>query len=354
MSKPKNTVTSFKQVIADLLDITQPFSPTYLHRFSDIDPADLAALRIAWPKVESARRIALIEDLEDLADVDTLVSFDDVARFALEDEEPEARAAAIRLLWESEDEKLIPVLVKLMQTDPDEIVRASAATGLGAFVYRGELDEINTEAYKAIELSLLAVYHSQEKPIIRRRALESLGFSGNLEVPALIEESYNSGDKDWIASALFAMGRSADERWEKQILSKLDSTDPDMQLEAVRAAGELEIAGARKPILDLLKKPEELDDDLRTAAIWSISQIGGQGVRTRLEKLGEQTEDEDEASFIDDALDNLDFNEGMINFGLLNMAPEIDEEHTAIVDLTEGQEEDEDDEDEEPLYGSNN
>ena len=354
MSKTKKSVVPFKQVVADLLDSSKPFSPTHLHRFSDIDPADLALLRISWLKVDPLRRVALLQDLEDLADTDTLVSFDDLARFALDDTEPEVRASAIRLLWEANDEKLIPILIKLMQSDPDEMVRASAAGGLGLFVFLGELEEIKTDNYKTVVSSLLAVYRSTDKPVVRRRALEALGYSSDEQIPALIEEAYDTNDKDWLASALFAMGRSADERWEKQVLANMDSPNADVQLEAVRSAGELELASARKLILELLKKPEELDDELRTAAIWSISQIGGKGVRERLAKLSEATEDEDEASFIDDAMDNLDFNEGMVSFGMLDMTPKIDEEHTLIVDLAEDDKEEEEDEDEEPWYGSNN
>ncbi len=66
MAKIKKVQAPFKAIITELLDTSKPFSPTNLHRFSDIDPADLASLRIAWPKVDTARRVSLLEDLEDL------------------------------------------------------------------------------------------------------------------------------------------------------------------------------------------------------------------------------------------------------------------------------------------------
>jgi len=353
MPKTEKTQAPFKQVVVDLLDTSKPFSPTLLHRFSDIDPADLAALRIAWPQINPERRVSLLQDLEDLADTDTLVSFEDMAHFTLNDSDARVRAIAIRLLWETNNEKLIPIFIKMMTSDPDEIVRAGAAGGLGLFVYLGELEEIQTDLYKKVEDGLLSVYNGTDKPIVRRRAVEALGYSSNDEVPPILEESYTSTDKDWQASALFAMGRSADERWGKKILAKLDSPELDAQLEAVRAAGELELQNARKPLLDLLKNPEELDVDLRSAAIWSISQIGGKGVRERLEKLSENTEDEDETYFIDEALDNLDFKEGVASLGISDMTPVIDEEHTRIVDLSSDEEEDEE-EDDDFLYGTKN
>jgi hypothetical protein len=147
----------------------------------------------------------------------------------------------------------------------------------------------------------------------------------------------------------------------------LDSSEDDVQLEAVRAAGELELEKARKPILDLLKKPDEVDFDLKSAAVWSLSQIGGQGVREKLERMSETAEDEDESYFIDEALDNLDFKEGTGALGIMDMTPVIDEEHTHIVDLASENEDEEDDldfeivedieddeEDDNPLYGTNN
>ncbi len=253
----------------------------------------------------------------------------------------------------------------MMKNDPDEMVRAGAAGALGLFVYLGELQEIGEEKYQKVYDALMTVYHSQDKPIVRRRVVEALGYSGKDEVPSIIEEAYASPDKDWQATGLFAMGRSADERWEKKILAKLDSPELDVQLEAVRAAGELELEKARKLILDLIKNPEEVDAELRTAAAWSLSQIGGQGVREKLERMAESAENEDETYFIDEALDNLDFKEGTGGLGMLDMTPLIDEEHTHIVDLaSDGEEEDEDlefgpeedieDADDDLLYGTKN
>ena len=369
MAKNKKTQTPFKIVISELLDASKPFSPTNLHRFSDIDPADLAALRINWSKVDTERRVHLLEDLEDLVDTDTLVSFDDLARFAMEDPEARVRAVAIRLLWETNDLNLIPTFATMMKNDTDEMVRAGAAGALGLFVFLGELEEIEKIHYQTVYDALLAVFRGQDKPVVRRRALEALGYSSKDEVPAIIEESYASRDRDWQASALFAMGRSADERWAGHILAKLDSSDDDVQLEAVRAAGELELDKACKPIMDLLKNPSEVDFELKSAAVWSLSQIGGKGVREKLERMSENAEDEDESFFIDEALDNLDFKEGTGALGIMNVTPLIDEDHTHIVDLArENDDEDEDlefgiaenleDEEEEgddnPLYGSKN
>jgi HEAT repeat protein len=338
----------FNQVISALLDNNTPFSPTYLHRFSDITPEDLAELKKAWPQVNSDRRAAVLEDIEELAESDTLVNFDDFSRSVLDDTNPRARAAAIRLLWECEDTRLVPVFIRMMEHDDDLVVRASAATALGLFIYLGELEEISDPVAKKVEESLLTTVASQDPALVRRRALESLGFSSRSEIPPIIKKAYEDGDKEWQASSLFAMGRSADPRWERSVLDKLDESDADVQLEAVRAAGALELESARQVLLEVLASDTETDEDITAAAIWSLSQIGGGNVRDALEALLDHTEDDDLAEYIEQALDNLNFTEEFPAFSMLDFDPQDKEKLDQIIDLAE---EDEDD-DEDNLLGT--
>lgn len=350
MAKQGKTQLQFKQIIAELVDTARPFSPKHLHRFSDLDPADLALLRIAWPTVNAERRVLLLQDLEELADADTLVAFDEVARLGLEDPDARVRTIALRLLWEDEDPRLIPELIRLMEKDPDETVRAGAASGLGLFIYLGELEAISAEKLRLAETALLKVYQSSEKQIVRQRALEALGYSGRSEVAQLIEAAIVSPDKNWQASALFAMGRSADERWENEILSHLENPEPEVRLEAVRAAGLLSLSSARLALLEVLEEGEDVDPELRSAAIWSLSQIGGEEVRATLEKLAEETEDEDEADYLEEALDNLSFTEGVLGLGMFDLDNLANPENMIILDPDE-----EDKESDDPtIYGTNN
>src|SRR3990172_12612527 len=115
---------SFDKGISALLDNEHPFPAVHWHRFSDISIPDLEKLEKIWPDVKPDRRTALLEDLEILAESDTLVSFDDLARFALDDPDPRAREVALRLLWESEDSSLIQKMMQMVDNDPVEKVRA--------------------------------------------------------------------------------------------------------------------------------------------------------------------------------------------------------------------------------------
>ena len=327
----------FQIVVDALLDKNTPFLARYLHRFSDITPTDLALLLKAWPQITPQRKYTLLEDLEELAETDTLTNFGDMARPLLKDADPQVRIRAIRLLWEDEDKKLVPIFLTLLNEDEESEVRAAAANALGLFIYQGELEKIPAQLHHQIEDDLLKVATSAKETLVRRRALESLGYSGRAEVIPLIEAAYQAKDPDWVVSALFAMGRSGDERWKKQILSELHAPDEDIRSEAIHAAGELELATARPLLLDMLEDEEDLE--LRRELIWALSKIGGEGVHDRLEEILDAETDDDEADFIEEAMDNLTFTEDMAKFDLFDLDPDADL-HEEDLDEEDGADED--------------
>lgn len=302
------TEIPFQTLLDALVDADNPFQPRFLYRLSDLSEADLALLEKTWPSVPTWRRKALMEDIEQLGEQDLLLSFEGLCHLALRDQAADVRLPAARILWDYELPSLITVFLDLLEKDPDADVRAVAAGALGRFVYAGELDEISTRSLHEIEDSLIKVMHSNDELPVRLRALESLGYSSRDEVIPLIEDAFASGDRNWIASALYAMGRSADERWTPQVLKMLGSQHPQLRAEAARAAGELEIHDALPVLLDLI---EDTDDNTRMASIWSLSQIGGEGVSEVLEKLYDECEDEDELDLLENAIDNLAFTDGM-------------------------------------------
>ncbi len=311
----------FNKLIDALLDENTPFSPRYLNRLSDLEPADASRLAEAWQKIPLRRREALLEDLEEVHLADTVLSFEAVGRIALKDSEPGVRRRAIQILREYELVDLMPTFVHLAEHDPDENVRAESATALATFIYMGEVEDISPKKLLQVEECLLRITSSSDTPLVRRRALEAIGFSSREEVPRLIEQAYVSPDTDWLVTALFAMGRSANTRWNPQVLKMLDHKRPPVRAEAAGAAGELEIKAAVPRLIELL---EDVDPDVRMASIWALSQIGGEGVRQALEDLLEETEDDDEANQIDNALENLDFTEEMKELTMLEYPEDTD------------------------------
>jgi len=125
------------------------------------------------------------------------------------------------------------------------------------------------------------------------------------------------------------------------VLKCIDDSRPIVRAEAVVAAGELELEEATRPLLKLLR---EDNDNVRSAVIWSLSQIGGENVAEALEAMLDKTEDDEEAELLEDALDNLSFTEDMRKFDLLDI-PE-DESGAYITDEEVEVEERDDEQDE--------
>ncbi len=304
------------KIIDALLDESTSFSPRYLNRLSDLQPEDTSRLAENWPKISARRRQALLEDMEEVHLADDLLSFEAVARVALKDTEPEVRKRAIQILREYELVDLLPTFMHMAEHDPDAEVRAGSAAALATYIYMGEVEDISPKKLLNVEECLLKLTCGTDTKLVRRRALEALGFSSRKEVVPLIETAYNSTDMDWLVTALFAMGRSANSRWNNQVVKMLTHQQPSVRAEAAGAAGELEIKAAVPQLLELL---EDVDLDVRMASIWSLSQIGGQGVRARLEAMLETTDFDDEAEQIENALENLDFTEEMQSLSLLEI-----------------------------------
>jgi HEAT repeat protein len=313
MSDPSEV--PFQTLLDALLDEDTPFNPRYLYRLSDLDQDDLDLFLDTWPRLPLWRRKALVEDLQELGLADTLLSFKRIGKNVISDEDAHVRCLAAQILWEFEDLNLAPLFLQLLDSDPEAEVRAAAATGLGQFVYLSAIDQLEEGKLHEIEDRLLEAILEDPAELVRRRALESVSFSSRDEVPVLIESAFSSNDQNMKASALIAMGRSMDPRWEMDILSMLNDKLPVLREEAARAVGEFEIEDAVPTIIELT---EDGVENVRSAAIWSLSEIGGESARHALEKLFREVEDDQDADFLESALDNIAFTDGLQPFSLVD------------------------------------
>jgi len=341
MDSRYNHDINFTEVREALLNRQEPFPPQLIYFFSDIAQTELTQLEEVWPDVWVERRRGLLEDMEALAEADAILYFDDMAVMCLSDVDPVARATAIRLLWQSNQESLVPTLIDLLKDDPIPIVQAAAATGLGNFVYFGEMEEIKASTYETILEALIDAHLHSDDVLVRRRALESLGYASHRDIPKFIQKAYDTNDEEWLQSALFAMGRTYNEEWADSILRMINHPDSVVRYEAIRAAGELEIKEARQPIFDLLEEGTD-DEDIYYAAIWSLTKIGGRGVRELINMNLAETDDADEISFLEEALENLAFNEELNQFDMMIFNEDLPEgwEKGDINDLFLGDDED--------------
>jgi HEAT repeat protein len=237
----------------------------------------------------------------------------------LSDLDPEVRSLAIQGLWDYPDPDLIDLLIDIAKRDPDQPVRHRAIAVLGRYVYEGEMadydfdwgeleavirkDELPEESYRRVVAFLLDIARDQSAPLdTRRLSIEALGFSSEPEIVELVEQAYHEPSVEMKAGALFAMGRSGLERWDAYILANLDSPAPQVQLEAVRAAGELFLDEAAPVLLSLADSAT--DQNLRYEAIWALGHMKSPDVWQFLDDISQDpTEDEEIRQIAEAALD---------------------------------------------------
>jgi HEAT repeat protein len=327
----------FNEVVDALLDSSVLFPPKYLSRLSGLEGLELEQLTEVWSQITPTRRQRLLEDLEQLTDSSFFVDFDEVLKLGLHDENSQVRKIAIRGLWESDDREVAVHLIDIFQNDPDTDVRAQAASGLGKFLFLGEIGDLEQNLTDQITQLLIKTCSGDAPEIVRRKATEALGFSSHPQATVIIETAYNKQKEDWLLSALIAMGRSANNQWIPQVTENLTHEDSQIRLEAAQSAGLLAAQETIPHLLQLIDDPEE---DVKLAAIWALSEVGGLDARAALEGMLKNSTDEVEIDFLEEALDNMDFNEVNIDFDLFDLSEDDLEDMLDDEDEDEWDEED--------------
>ncbi|MGE5603289.1 MAG: HEAT repeat domain-containing protein [Nitrososphaerales archaeon] len=287
-----------------LADESRPVRSIDLFPLSDVGRERLPHFMAAWGGLTAARRLELIRTLVEQAETNIHLNFHAILRSLLTDLDAEVRQLAIEGLWEDEKPSLIPPLISRLREDESIEVRASAATSLGRYVWLGVLEEIGPEPAWAAESALYETWFREgEVNAVRRRALEGLAHGSMPDLNELILNAYYDEDELMRQSALFAMGRTADSRWSRLVLSELASYEPAMRFEAAQAAGEM---GLRPAVQLLIRNLDDPDESVREAAVAALGKIGGPAAKRALQVVA-KSDDEALAQAAEDALAELTF-----------------------------------------------
>ena len=297
----------FEDLLEDLCACASVSVRLPLHHLSGLAAEEARRVNDIWSQVPVGPRSQLMARLVELAEADLEVDFGTMFRLGLGDEDPEVRRAAIEGLWEDEDVRLVPPLVARLTEDEAPSVRAAAAVSLGRFILLGELQKIRPRPYALAYTSLLSVCRAAgEDDEVRRRALESLAYVSNEAVAALISEAYAASEEKRRISAVFAMGRSADNRWADDVRQELVSPNPELRYESAQACGELALSEA---VPELEGLADDIDPEVQQAALWALGQIGGKRAQQILERCC-RAESEATRAAAEDALAELEFFHG--------------------------------------------
>jgi hypothetical protein len=190
--------------------------------------------------------------------------------------------------------------------EPDQL-RAKAAISLGPALEQAERDgfedpddvPITEHTFRNIQDSLEKIYLDNSTPKeVRRRILEASVRAPETWHQDAIRYAYSSGDEEWMLTAVFSM------RWvrgfEDQILAALKSADPEIQYEAVNAAGNWEVDKAWSHMVELVNDAHT-PKPLLLAAIAAVGSIRPAEAGIILVDLAD-SEDEEIAEAADEAI----------------------------------------------------
>ncbi len=138
--------------------------------------------------------------------------------------------------------------------------------------------------------------------LVRRSILEASVRCSQDWHAAAIREAYGSGDQDWRLTAVFCMRYVAG--FDKQILESLGNPNPDIQREAVGAAGEFSVAAAW-PRIEAILRNRRAQPGLLLAAIGAAGYVNAEEARPLLAEFAESS-DEQIAEAAEEALMELD------------------------------------------------
>lgn len=288
-----------------------------LHRLSDLTTEQALAFDVKWSAAPNANRAVIARHMADISEDNFVVDYTPMFRKFLEDNSAEVRLAALDGLWDCSDMTLVQPIIILMQKDQDERVRAQAAATLGHIVLMAEWGQVDiAHAEKIVEALIMEFNRLENPPAVRRASLESMGASADVRVPELIKGAYYNGDEEMQVSAVFAMGRNADDRWLPVIIEELESPLVEMRLEAAQAAGGIGSSDAVESLIGLLH-----DDDLEVslAAIFALGKIGNEFAHEALQDLlNDPYTDEIIMEAAEQALDEMDWLSGEIDLSLFS------------------------------------
>lgn len=304
--------------IINLLTSNQNIPQKLLSRFSDLSKENLEILRIAWGNISKESKNSLFSSLIDINNSETIYCFDDIANLGLQDTDSEIIIKSINLCEECQNKNIARSLLDLLKNNSDAGVKEAAIDLLGSFVFLGELDKIPEVLYKDIQSTLINIFKNEDYHLLKQKSLEALGYSSHHDVKKMIFDAYHTGDNAWIKSAIIAMGKSADSIWEDILVNHLSDPDYDVQIEAIKAVGEIGIQTASEELIELLEASEEIDLEFFSAILWSLSQIGGKNVHEIFQYLIENAETDEERIIVEDALENLEFIDGLPDLSMFD------------------------------------
>ncbi|HEV8629914.1 MAG TPA: HEAT repeat domain-containing protein [Thermoanaerobaculia bacterium] len=191
----------------------------------------------------------------------------------------EVRLEAVEMLAHSLDDELAALGLAVARNDPEDEVRAAAASALAPALAAGEAaaaggppGPLSDAGLAAVRQGLRQLYFDgQASKEVRRRALEAAVQSPEPWQEGAARAALANADPEWRASAIFCMLRLPG--FVAELIDALRDREPLVRLEAARAVGDAGLTAAGPRLLTLAQAADE-EGLVRMAAMESLGMLG--------------------------------------------------------------------------------
>ncbi len=276
MARPSVAQTVF--TVQDLLYalVTGSVSPNHynLHCLADLQGSETEELASFWLLIPVRQRHRVARGCLEMSRNSPALQFNVFFQYLLTDPEPYVRQLALEGLAVDVDSQMAPTILALLTTETALSVRRTAIRTVGQFLLNGELRSWPGATRRALLAPLLRLLEASHEPLeLQCCALESMGYSSDVDAQHVLEDAVVADIEDLRVSALIAMGHSLDRSWEGYVQEAFDDAVLPVKKAALHAAGDLQL----KCFLDICLTIVEYEHDIGLCreAIRTLSRIGG-------------------------------------------------------------------------------
>lgn len=308
----KNSRTNFDNVLNMVRENPGAVFSRYARMLSDLPREKAAKLRSVLSELSAERRLAFYNAMEDLGMEFFEYDYAPIALIGLEDPEGGIRAISIRTLSLDNSRETGAKILGAAENDPDEQAQSAAVSVLGQYMFDEMIEEPIPVPGKKLH-ALLEKLIEHKNPVIRRTAVVSYAVSETDRVNQIISGYLAGNDKDELITALRAIRISLNEDRDRDVLELINHEDEDVAVEAIQAAGALQLREALPALYEILSRFDRISPELLLAAANAVAEIGDESSIDVLETLGEAVVDMDDevTEAIDDCIDTLNMTVNM-------------------------------------------
>ena len=304
---------TLKDYLSELAAESETIKTSTLLELSGVSGRELDKFSDIWLTLECGIKVKILTGLTELAELDVQLDFTPICRLGLLDLDPTIRKAALEGLWEIQDRSFLQPIIDILMNDPDPDVRSAAALSLSSFAQMSQNGKlINRDSTKLFEALIQTIENVEEDDKVLGKALESIGYFSDQAVDDALNKFHRHKNPLLRQSAIFAMGRNAQQKWIDIILNDLIDENPAIRFEALNAAGFL---CDESNVTQIIPFTKNSDIQIQTSALTTLGYIGGELAKHEILTWTEDDDDNIRDAAIN-ALANIDFEQDPLGLSI--------------------------------------